>query len=109
MPMIRWLWPLLLLAAGCRTWPVSEQGGQPATAPGVGQLPQRTEIVEPAVVTPGHLDLAGLWALAVQHNPELREAAADVDVARGQIRQAGAYLNPRLSYQEDVVGSRLAP
>jgi cobalt-zinc-cadmium efflux system outer membrane protein len=55
------------------------------------------------------LDLAGLWAIALQRHPGLREAEADVAAARGRFVQAGVYPNPHFSYDQDVIGSRAAP
>jgi outer membrane protein, heavy metal efflux system len=55
------------------------------------------------------IDLPALWQLAVANNPSLREAAADVEAARGQERQAKTYPNPRFLFSEDTIGSRVAP
>jgi cobalt-zinc-cadmium efflux system outer membrane protein len=63
----------------------------------------------PLVEEAGPLDLVSLWQLALAHNPELREAAADLEVARGRHVQAGKYPNPRLRYEEDVIGASTAP
>jgi cobalt-zinc-cadmium efflux system outer membrane protein len=57
----------------------------------------------------GPLDLPALWGLALAHNPALREAAADVEAARGRLTQAGLYPNPRLLYDQDTMGARIAP
>jgi cobalt-zinc-cadmium efflux system outer membrane protein len=46
-----------------------------------------------AVMTPGELE-----ALALENNPTLAQAAAAIDMARGQMRQAGLYPNPQLGY-----------
>src|SRR4051812_16895871 len=50
--------------------------------------------------------LSELWRLAEANNPTLREATADVDIARGQQRQAGRYPNPRFVFSNDLIGSR---
>src|SRR5262249_24086968 len=55
------------------------------------------------------LDLPVLWELALAHNPALREAGADVEIARGQLMQARNYPNPRFAYSEDTVGNNKAP
>lgn len=55
------------------------------------------------------LDLPALWQMALANNSSLREAAADLEAARGQQIQAGKYPNPRFLFQEDTIGSRLAP
>ena len=43
--------------------------------------------------------LAQLQALALRHNPTLRQAASDVAAAAGQVRQAGLWPNPTVGYQ----------
>jgi cobalt-zinc-cadmium efflux system outer membrane protein len=53
------------------------------------------------------LDLPALWDLALANNPALREAAADVEAARGRFVQAGKYPNPRFVYTEDELGSNI--
>jgi cobalt-zinc-cadmium efflux system outer membrane protein len=55
------------------------------------------------------LTLPALWELALANNPSLREAAADVEAARGRSVQAALYPNPRLSYDQDTIGARIAP
>ena len=57
----------------------------------------------------GLSDLGVLWELALANNPVLREAAADVEAARGQWIQAGKYPNPRFAYRETVVGTTQDP
>lgn len=61
--------------------------------------------VQTTPTTSQSLDLAQLWTLALEHNPQLREAQAEVEAARGQLVQSGKYPNPRLNYTEDVLGS----
>jgi cobalt-zinc-cadmium efflux system outer membrane protein len=112
--MLRWLVPLLALSFGCQsaTAPVPElieasviglapRGAMMQAGPGQGQAPG-----PPAI---NRLDLPTLWGLALSHNPGLREAAAEVEAARGRWVQAGLYPNPRLRYNQDTIGSRLAP
>jgi cobalt-zinc-cadmium efflux system outer membrane protein len=106
-------WPLLLFvfAAGCRNCydhvpPLIEQ--QIATI-----APLRAEpVLEPCAATvpavEGPLDLPALWNLALAHNPSLREAAAEVEAARGRLIQAGKYPNPHFVYTEDSLGSNKA-
>ncbi len=43
--------------------------------------------------------LADLQRIAAVNSPQLRQAAADVEAARGNMMQANAYPNPTLSYQ----------
>ena len=49
------------------------------------------------------LTLAQLQAMAVAHNPLIRQAASDVEAARGNMIQAGAYPNPHVGYQADDI------
>jgi cobalt-zinc-cadmium efflux system outer membrane protein len=54
----------------------------------------------------GHpLTLQELQQLAMANSPLLRQAAADVESARGAVRQAGAYPNPNFGYEADNIGS----
>jgi cobalt-zinc-cadmium efflux system outer membrane protein len=55
------------------------------------------------------LDLPTLWGLALTHNPALREAAGDLEAARGRWEQAGLYPNPRVIYTQDTIGARISP
>ena len=66
---------------------------------------------EPTVLptVPGPVDLPALWGLALTHNPLLREAAADIEAARGQWIQAGKHPNPRFIYTNTVVGTTQNP
>lgn len=43
--------------------------------------------------------LADLQQIAAANSPQLRQAAADVEAARGNLIQANAYPNPTVSYQ----------
>jgi cobalt-zinc-cadmium efflux system outer membrane protein len=47
--------------------------------------------------------------LALANNPSLREAAADVAAARGQLIQAQKYPNPRLGYHQEDLGTQQSP
>jgi cobalt-zinc-cadmium efflux system outer membrane protein len=55
------------------------------------------------------LDLGMLWDLALISNPQLREASAEVEAARGRLIQAGLYPNPRIAYRGDEIGLQEAP
>ena len=65
-----------------------------------------TPIAEP-VPTPGQapLTLAQLQSIAVTRNPLIRQAASDVEAARGNMIQAGAYPNPHVGYQADDINT----
>ena len=53
----------------------------------------------------GLLGLDQLQTLARENNPRLREAAAAVEAARGEMIQAGLPPNPQVGYQADTVGT----
>jgi cobalt-zinc-cadmium efflux system outer membrane protein len=49
--------------------------------------------------------LADLEQIALNNNPKIAQAAADVEAAVGAAIQAGAYPNPMVGYEADTVGS----
>jgi cobalt-zinc-cadmium efflux system outer membrane protein len=51
------------------------------------------------------LTLAQLQAIAVTRNPLIRQAVSDVEAARGNMIQAGAYPNPHVGYQADDINT----
>jgi cobalt-zinc-cadmium efflux system outer membrane protein len=67
------------------------------------------QAVPPLPIQPQAPSLPILWNLALAHNPDLQEAAAEVEAARGRLIQAGKYPNPRLIYKEDLLGTPQAP
>jgi cobalt-zinc-cadmium efflux system outer membrane protein len=67
-------------------------GTTPAQAPGVTAL--------------ASLSLADLEQLALQRNPTLVQAAANVEAARGRTLQSGLYPNPVVSYSGEKMGQR---
>jgi cobalt-zinc-cadmium efflux system outer membrane protein len=106
-------WPLLLFVAatGCRACcdhvhPLIEQ--HVAEAAPQKAAPLILPCTAPVPPTEGPLDLPALWDLALRYNPSLREAAAEVEAARGRWIQAGKYPNPRFIYTEELIGSGLA-
>jgi cobalt-zinc-cadmium efflux system outer membrane protein len=64
---------------------------------------------EPPIPPDKPLDLGMLWDLALVSNPQLREAAAEVQAARGRLIQAGLYPNPRVVYKGEAIGSSEQP
>jgi cobalt-zinc-cadmium efflux system outer membrane protein len=105
----RFLLAPLLFAAGCGTTADSVPSliEQQILSVAPTRVESITPATEPAVMT-APSDLAGLWQLALSHNPALREAAAEVEMARGRLMQAGKYPNPKLSYLGDQIGSSVA-
>ena len=59
------------------------------------------EFLPPTGIEEHPLTLGELEQTAVQQNPLMREAAADVQTARGNAIQAGAYPNPTIGYEGD--------
>lgn len=51
------------------------------------------------------LTLAGLQQMSVTYSPVIRQAAADVEQARGRAVQAGLYPNPIVGYEGDTIGT----
>ncbi len=70
--------------------PLPELGGDPRPQPGPQGQP---------------LTLGDLQNLAMSNSPLIRQAAADVEAAKGAAIQAGAYPNPNFGYQADTVGT----
>jgi cobalt-zinc-cadmium efflux system outer membrane protein len=112
--MLRRLIPLLALCLGCQASrfnvPCAVEGNVSAlelsgaiatenTCPSGASAPVNLE----------RADLPNLWGLALAHNPALREAAADLEAARGRQVQAGLYPNPRAVYNQDTFGARVSP
>ncbi|MFG0333608.1 MAG: TolC family protein [Maioricimonas sp. JB049] len=51
------------------------------------------------------LRLADLQRMATDNSPVLRQAAADVEKARGNAIQVGLYPNPQIGYQADTINT----
>jgi cobalt-zinc-cadmium efflux system outer membrane protein len=66
--------------------------------------PVAEPVPEPGPGAPG-LTLAQLQSIAVTRNPLICQAASDVEAARGNLIQAGAYPNPHVGYQADTIGT----
>jgi cobalt-zinc-cadmium efflux system outer membrane protein len=54
----------------------------------------------------GALTLTDLEQIALQRNPTLAQAAAQIDISRAKALQAGLYLNPTIGYQGELIGAR---
>ncbi len=77
------------------------------SAGGYAQGPRRVERVhtEPsAAVQPRRLALAELEEIALQRNPTLIQATAQIDIARAKALQAGLYYNPVIGTDSEQVG-----
>ena len=51
------------------------------------------------------MTLASLQQMALDNSPVIRQAAADVEQARGRAVQAGLYPNPTIGYEGDTLGT----
>jgi cobalt-zinc-cadmium efflux system outer membrane protein len=60
----------------------------------------------PAKAPPAALTLADLEAIALQHNPTLEQAAAQVGISRAKAQQAGLCPNPTVGPMADQIGAR---
>jgi cobalt-zinc-cadmium efflux system outer membrane protein len=100
---------LLLTVGGCKAGPHATPPHLENTLATLTNPPSAPlEPVPPTLNPDRPLDLPALWELAQAYNPSLREAAADVEAARGRRVQAGLYPNPRVLYDQDTIGSRIA-
>jgi len=103
----------LVFCLGCRVCPAPPIDGgafgrieadvaAAAAAPSPPVLERCSAEVPPAAPP---TDLAGFWGLALAGSPSLREAAAEVEMARGRLVQAGKYPNPTFTYEHETIGS----
>jgi cobalt-zinc-cadmium efflux system outer membrane protein len=67
-------------------------------------IPQLTSIAAPTENVHAWT-LAELEAIAMSDHPALRQAWADVEIARGEAIQAGLAPNPTVGYQGDTIGT----
>jgi cobalt-zinc-cadmium efflux system outer membrane protein len=74
----------------------------PLPTPGANPEPLPSPIGRP-------LELSDLQSLAMANSPLIKQAAADVEAARGAMIQAGAYPNPNIGFEGDAIGQGNAP
>lgn len=90
--------PFTTLAKEPRS-PTSERTMPTEQPPGNTRLAQLPLPPEPSDGQPAtRLTLGDLEELALAHNPTLEQAAAGVEVERGNYQQAGLYPNPQIGY-----------
>lgn len=80
--------------------------------PGAEQVPYEAELPEPVTgeqTVQGRLSLEDLEAIALQHNPTLAEAAAQISSFRGAALEAGLYPNPIIGYEAEQIGAEGTP
>ena len=78
-------------------------GGQPGLAQTMPMRADQAETVAPGMPTEV-LDLAALEQIALERNPTLVQAGAQVRISRGAALQAGLYPNPNVGYVADQIG-----
>lgn len=66
-------------------------------------LAQTTAVAQPAREAGPVLTLAELERMALENNPTLPQAAAEIEAARGRAQQAGMLPNPTVGYSADEV------
>ncbi len=74
--------------------------------PVLAEEPGRMGAADAAPTPAAALSLADLEQMALQGNPTLAQAAAQVDSSRAKALQAGLYPNPTIGYLGDQVGVR---
>ena len=87
--------------------PVPQQPEQQQTPPSQQmpgmQMPQNPEAEQPAPKPGPVFTLEQLQQSAVEHNPTLKQAQAEIRAAEGRKRQAGLYPNPTVGYQGEQI------
>ena len=71
---------------------------------GFGQLVVPTAPETPSTAEETPLNLATLEQIALERNPTLVQAGAQVRISRGKALQAGLYPNPQVGYAADQIG-----
>ena len=91
--------------------PPAREGIAPAERQAeIRQLYAELGLAEPSIDLQGEpgqspLTLEQLQQMAMCRSPLIRQAAADVEAARGGMIQAGAYPNPHVGYQADDINT----
>ena len=98
---------ILFCCGGCRTScppiePCIERRVAQVVQVAAFERPVHGETIPPVI--PDQPNLADLWSLAIDANPSLRDAAAELEAARGRLLQSGLYLNPDVTYTQSGLG-----
>lgn len=67
------------------------------------QMPQHAEAEQPTAKPGPVYTLEQLQQSAIDHNPTLKQAQAEIRAAEGRKRQAGLYPNPTVGYQGEQI------
>jgi outer membrane protein, heavy metal efflux system len=68
-------------------------------------LALRPLMVRSSEPVPTGLNMAAFEQLAIQRNPTLVQAAANIEAAQGRAQQAGLYPNPTVGYTGELIGT----
>src|SRR5262249_10281689 len=99
------------LAAGCLGNPKQTCLDVEAQVAGVSSAtaPELPPPCTPTLPVLEKLDLAEVWSLTLEYNPELRQAAAEVEMTRGRRIQAALYPNPKVQLGDEEIGTDQGP
>jgi cobalt-zinc-cadmium efflux system outer membrane protein len=75
------------------------------TLPTPAALPATPRPATAPTVPPGALELADFERIALEHNPTLRQAFAQLDATLSRSNQAGLYPNPTVGYVQEQIGA----
>jgi outer membrane protein, heavy metal efflux system len=84
---------------------VSASIASPVLADEPGRRQEHATPSGPAAAAAGGLTLTDLEQMALQGNPTLPQAVAQIEAARGRAVQAGLYPNPTVGYEADRIGA----
>ncbi len=80
--------------------------------PAAERVPHEAELPEPVVgeeIVRGSLSLDDLERIALQRNPTLAQAMAQINSFRGAAWEAGLYPNPTIGYEAEQIGAEGTP
>ena len=80
--------------------------------PRTASAPHHAELPDPIVreeISQGTLSLSDLEAMALQRNPTLAQASAQIASFRGAALEAGLYPNPTIGYEAEQIGAEGTP
>ncbi len=83
----------------------SRQAASPRMSAAQPIAPTNAGRAAPASATLAAMGLADFERLAMEHNPTLRQAAAQIDATMSRSHQAGLYPNPTVGYVQEQIGA----
>jgi cobalt-zinc-cadmium efflux system outer membrane protein len=94
--------PLRAVAANAAQSTQAASSGTPASQP---VRPMNGHRATPPAVTAAVMGLADFERMAMEHNPTLRQASAQIDATMSRSHQAGLYPNPTVGYVQEQIGA----